>query len=226
MKSQSIYFLSHWIDSELRLFLLKGTDQLQNMANIYVGVGSTSAFSMPKICPPELPIVPAPLDCLRVDRLEKEIRRLQLHALQTWIKENGSIDSPTMDDLLNEVALAVGKQHHRFTAKVNPQKMEWPESSEAEVLKWKLEKKKVPENDWPATMNNRLLQPGSNGRTVSVDVNSLLRCFNRKQQPSRSPKKIRPDGIVHTRLKPTCDVETARKTEWPLSANLNYPGIK
>lgn len=223
--SQSVYFLSHWTDGELRLFLLKGADQLQNMANIYVGHCSTTAFSVPKVCSTELTTVPAASDYIRMDRLEKEIRRLQLHAVQTWIKENGSIDPSTMNELLDEVALAVAKQHPRFTAKFEPQKSEWPEFSEAEVLKWKLEKKMVSEVDRPATMNNRLLQPGCNGRTVSVDVNSLLRCFNKKQQPSRSPKKTRPESIVSTRLKPTCDVETARRTEWPLSVNLKYHGI-
>ncbi|EFX84857.1 hypothetical protein DAPPUDRAFT_99209 [Daphnia pulex] len=225
---QSLYFLSHWSDDELRLYLLKGADQLQNLANIFVGLHhSTSFSSVSKVYPSELPVnPPTSTDHLRMDRLEKETRRLQLHALQAWIKENGAIDLSTMNELLDEVAVAVAKEHHRFAVKAIPERTDWPEFSEAELLKWKLEKKMTSEGDRPATMNNRLLQPGCNGRVISVDVNSLLRCFNRKQQPSRSPKKVRAsECVAATRLKPSCDSETAQTTEWPKSAALKFPGI-
>lgn len=226
---QSIYFLSHWSDDELRLYLLKGADQLQNLANIFVGHHHSTSFpSVSKVYPTELPIIPpTSTDHLRMDRLEKEIRRLQLHALEAWIKENGTIDLSTMNELLDEVALAVAKEHHRFAVKTIPERTDWPEFSEAELLKWKLEKKMTSEGDRPVTMNNRLLQPGCNGRIISVDVNSLLRCFNKKQQPSRSPKKARAsESVAITRLKPSCDTETARTTEWPMSAALKFPGIQ
>ena len=230
MGTQFIYFLSHWSDGELRLYLLKGADQLQNLANIYVGLHrSTFLSSVPNVCSTELPIIPTTSpDHLRMDRLEKEIRRLQLTTLQAWIKENGAIDPSTMNELLDEVALAVAKEHHRFTVKVMPERTDWPEFSEAELLKWKLEKKMTSDGDRPVTINNRLLQPGCNGRVISVDVNSLLRCFNKKQQPSRSPKKVRATESVATttRLKPSCDIEIARKTQWPMSAALQFPGIK
>ncbi len=225
MGAQSVYFLSHWTGGELRLFALKGADQLQNLANVYVRLHSTEAFPVPKLCQTE-PLVVSASDHLRMDRLEAEIRRLQLLALQTWIKENGSIDPSTMNELLDEVALAVSKDHRRFVVKALPEKTDWPEFSEAECLKWKLEKKTTPESDRPATMGNRLLQP--NGRLVSVDVNHILRCFNKKQ-PTRSPKKTRPESAstsTTSQLKPNCDIQTVRTTPWPESARLKFHGIK
>lgn len=223
MGAQSIYLLSHWTGGELKLFVLKEADQLQNLANVYVRLQARRPASpLSKTCQPE-PIATMASEHLLVDRLEKEIRRIQLLALQTWIKENGSIDQCVMNELMNEVALAVAKDHHRFSVKALPQKLEWPGLGEAESLKWKLEKKTAPEIDRPVSMGNRLLQP--NGRLISVDVPYLLRCLGKKQV-SRSPKKLRPENVAASRLKPQCDLETARATEWPQSASLKYHGIK
>lgn len=219
MGPQSIYFLSHWTGGALKLFVLKGADQLQNLANVYVRLDSTPAFSVPKSHQPA-PVV----NHLQLDRLEKEIRRLQLLALETWIKENGSIDESTMNEVMNEVAHAVAKDRPRFACKALPERRDWPELCEAELLKWKLEKKVVTEVDRPVSMGNRLLQP--NGRLISVDVPYLLRCLGKKQQQSRSPKKLRSENGPTSRLKPECDLETARTTQWPQSACLKYHGIK
>ena len=226
MGAQSIYFMSHWIGGELKLYVLKGADQLQNLANVYVRLHSTEAFPVPKLCQTGEPLSVSASDHLRMDRLEAEIRKFQLLALQTWIKENGSIDLSTMNELLDQVALALAKNRNRFTVKALPEKTDWPEFSEADSLKWKLEKKKTTESENRPPTNNRLLQP--NGRLISVDVNNILRCFNKKQ-PTRSPRKIRPENAstaTDSQLKPTCDVQTARVTPWPESARLKFHGIK
>lgn len=221
--AQSLYFLSHWADGKLKLFVLKGSDQLQCLANGFVRLHSRSSFPFPT--PHQSgSIGTSPLDHLLVDRLEGEIRRLQLLALQSWIKENGSIDESTMNKLLNEVVLALSKVRGRFTSKSLPERTNVPELSEADLLKKKLDKKITSEGDRSGAIGNRLLQP--NGRLISVDVPHLIRCMSKKQ-PARSPMKLRTDhGAVDSRLRPDCDLQTVLTTPWPQSASLKYHGIQ
>lgn len=230
MGAQSIHFLSHWTDGKLKLFVLKGCDQLQHLANGYVRLHSKGSFPFSTLCQSSS-FDTSSFDHLLVDRLEREIRRLQLLALQTWIKENGTIDETTMNNLLNEVVAALSKDRRRFTINSLPERTNLAVLSDADLLKKKLDKKiNGSEGDRcaaaSAAMGNRLLQPNA-GRLISVDVPHLIRCMNKKQL-ARSPMKLRPaeNDALESRLKPECDQQTALTTPWPRSATLKYHGIQ
>jgi len=215
--TQSIYYLSHWCAGELRLYVLKNVEQVQNMANVFVTLRSTElSKTNGSSCSNAF-------ELLQIDRMDKEIRRLQLIALQTWIDEKGSIDEKLMKAILAKVArsLAVDiKSNERKPVDFSNDPYDHS-FTEEDVLKWKLEKKHV-EVDRPS--DNRLLQP--NGQSLSVDINHILRCFSKNMQ-TRSPKKLRTENrhLGSTQLKPTTDLSTVLTSEWPQCAQLKYHGI-
>ena len=212
--THSIHFLSHWTNEELRLYVLKNVDEVQNMANVFVKLHSTELSQKKMKKSPSF-------EQLQVDRNEKDIRRMQLVALQTWIDEKGSINEPLMEALLKEVSLAVTICNLSEPLPF-PDVEEGPSFTEEDVLKWKLEKKNV-EVERPK--DDRLLQP--NGQTVTVDISHILRCFSKNSQ-TRSPKKVRTDNhyLGTTKLKPTTELSTVLSTEWPHCAELKYHGIR
>ena len=232
--AQSIHFLSHWADGELKLFVLKNAEQLQILANVFVR--SVEGSSQIAWAAPAKQVVSS---YLKLDRMDEEIRRLQLLALQTWIAEKGSIDSTTLDQLMDQVALAVVTKHRsRFTINAPPPSAGGAECSAAadvftdgDMLKWRLEKKMTTieaERAAAAAASSRNLMQPTNGRIITVDVPQLLRCLNKKTTVGRSPKKVRvlDQPSVTTNLKPSCNEDTVRATSWPQSANLRYHGIK
>lgn len=121
--TRSIHFISHWLGKgRLQLFVLKNAERVQSLANVYVramaNLPDTEEIGTNK-CDSN-----SSGPYLRLDKMEKEIRRIQLLALQTWIAENGSIDLSTLDQLMNQVARAVSKErlsrfqfyHYQYTA--------------------------------------------------------------------------------------------------------------
>ena len=239
--AQSIHFLSHWADGELKLFVLKNAEQLQNLANVFVrSAVEASPIAWAAPTPPPKQSKGLSSSYLQLDRMDQEIRRLQLLALQTWMAEKGSIDSTTLDQLMDQVALAVVTKHRsRFTVNEEAEAgAECAEFTDGDMLKWRLEKKMTTiEADRAAASSRNLMQP-TNGRIITVDVPQLLRCFNKKPTTAsaigRSPKKVRGglllgvvvEPSVTTNLKPTCNEDTVRTTSWPQSATLKYHGIK
>ena len=216
--TQSVHFLSHCIGGQLKLFVLKSPEQLQHLANIFVRPSSLNERAPPRLAP-------ANTNHLHLDRMEMEIRRLQLHALKSWLELNGSIDPPTMEELFAEVAHAIIKDAgDRFSAPNGWQAQpECRDFSEAELLKWKLEKM---EKKTDGT-HSQMLKP--TGKTITVDVAHLLRSFTRNKAPTiRSPSKNASANVkIASRLKPSCDLETARScTDWPQCTQLKYHGIK
>lgn len=214
--TQSIHYLSHWCEGELRLYVLKNVEQVQNMANLFVTLRST------EVARRNMNTCSGTIELLQIDRNEKEIRRLQLIALQTWINEKGSIDEKLMETLLGQVARSFIASKSNECKPMNFPEMSYGRSLTEDVLKWKLERKNV-EVERPS--DNRLLQP--NGQTVTVDINHILRCFSKNVQ-TRSPKKLQTENrhLGSTQLKPTTDLSTVLAAEWPQCAQLKYHGIK
>lgn len=215
--TQSIHFLSHWCGNELRLYVLKDVEQVQNMANVFVTLRSSEVpkRNVSNCC--------STLEMPQMDRNDKEIRRLQLIALQTWIDEKGSIDEKSMKALLKQVARSFVVTTRSYEGEpIDFPNILYSHSFTEDVLKWKLEKKNI-EVERPS--DNRLLQP--NGQTVTVDINHILRCFSKNMQ-TRSPKKWRIENrhLGSTQLKPTTDLSTVLSSEWPQCAHLKYHGIK
>lgn len=222
--TQSIFFLSHFHDGDLQLVALKNGEELQTLATAFVSL-QTNGFPNIDSLQNESDGAEHELKPLRIELIEREVRLYQLKALKKWIAHKGSIDPPTMEKLLREVASAVAKRNRTvFTATDLEKYRVHCEFSEADSLKWKLEKKATSnEMDRTATTSNNLPQP--NGRLVTVDVNQILRCLNKKNV-MRSPRKTRLDPCVSTSLKPSCDFDKARNTAWPQSCTLKFHGIK
>jgi len=218
--TQCVYLLSHWNNRQLKVFVLKNADHLQNLANVFTR-SATIVHPFSNVND----TIDTSATTLRLDEIEVKTRRLQLLALQAWIEENGPPDRSTLDALLSEISLSVFKdqQHHLSCDPLLPtSQLLCPEYNEGSLLKWKLreiEKK----ND--KNCHNRLLQ--SSGRVINVDIPHLLRCFGRQRTSIiRSPSKNTTNIKVQSRLKPTCDAESARSTNWPQSALLKHHGIK
>ena len=221
--THSINFLSHFINDEIKLYVMKNVDEVQNLANVFVTVNSTEFNVKRKHCLQPFKhhfSIPS----------EREVRRMQLIALQTWIEERGEIDEFTMTTILDEVAVAITKKSMQeeiseFTEEISDIVLPSFNFFEDDVLKWKLEKKhSTIELDRP-TGKHGLLKP--NGNTVTVDISQIIRCFSKNSQ-TRSPKKVRDENCrpVSSQLKPTTDFLTASTTEWPQCTKLKYHGIK
>lgn len=217
--TQCVYLLSHWNNRQLKVFVLKNADHLQNLANVF----TRSATIVPGSNVTDA--IDTSTTLLYLDEIEDKIRRLQLLALQAWIAENGSPDRSTLDALLSEISISVLKDRQRYLIydPLLPKSLlQCPEYNEGSLLKWKLREieKKNDQN-----CQNRLIQ--SNGRVVNVDIPHLLRCFGRqKTSIIRSPSKNTTNVKVQSQLKPTCDAETARSANWPQSTLLKHHGIK
>lgn len=222
--TQSIFFLSQFRAGDLQMVVLRNADELQGLATKFVRLQTNG---IPEIAFQQIEPSEAydELKPLQIDRLEKDVRMYQLKALKSWIAQKGFIDRGTMEKLLGEVATAIAKRNRTLYAVRDLAKQQaYCDYSEADSLKWKLEKKSTSnEVDRPATMSNSLPQP--NGRLVTVDVNQMLRCLNKKNL-MRSPRKARLEPCASSGLKPNCDLETAWNTAWPQSCNLKFPGIK
>lgn len=239
---KSFYFLSHFIDKELQLFALKDVEKMQHLANNFM---QSLRFSHPldeessniesglesESRKDQLPME----NVINMYSLEKETRRLQLLALRTWIQENGPLTPIVTEDILEQVALAVLERSRSAepTARKAVVVDDWEKSyiKEGDILRWKLSQRNAADLLDRPLAANPLLQP--NGcKTVAVDVQYILRVFNLKNPiMQRSPKKKNPKSEmagqhVHSNLKPSVDLETAKSAGWPDCFLIKYHGIQ
>ena len=211
-----VHFLGHLMDQALHLFALKNAEQVQQLANVFSKSSSNFINGNRNLTASR---------GFLISRLDKEIRRLQLAALQMWMKEKESLDEVTMTEIMEQVAQVVCKRWVQPATNKNSS-TERLDLAEIELLRWKLTKP-MAEVERPPT-NNPLLQP--NGKTLTVDVNCILRSMNKaKSAIHRSPRKCRTNENrtpVRSRMKPSTDITTAQSSPWPASFRIKYHGIE
>ena len=102
--------------------------------------------------------------------------------------------------------------------------------TDTETLKWRLWRAKEASASVAvapaagAGVDAQLLRP--NGRTLTVDVQHVVRCLRRAGTDAGVDAEPRRGVGAASRFRPGVDLETARRTPWPLALRTKYHGIE